>query len=245
MLGAVGMKKIGIVVAGIIALWVGWSMFTSSTWRYRLTLEVETPEGTKTGSSVREVTVTSASKLDVDMTGHAYVSGEAVAVDLGQRGVLFALMNRGAQVDNGIYIVIEAFPWSKGIGNVYYPDARAYYDKLRAKTDVPLSKLPTLVRFRDINDPKTVELVDPNDLAKGFGAGVALKSATIEMVDDGIHPLSNLGITGEPMTTGIEDSLPWWNIRQPWMKELNGGVFVDTRPADEFKVNKDDFVKGK
>ena len=239
------MKKIGIVVVGIIALWVVWSMFTSSTWRYRLTLEVETPEGVKMGSSVREVTVTSASKLDVDRAGHAYVTGEAVVVDLGQRGVLFALMNRGAQGGDALNIVFETFPWSKGIGNIYYPDARAYYDKLRAKADVPLSKLPTLVRFRDINDPKTVELVDPNDLAKSFGAGVALKSATIEMVDDGIHPLSNLGITGEPMTTGIEDSLPWWNIRQPWMKELNGGVFVDTRPADEFKVNKDDFVKGK
>ena len=56
--------------------------------------------------------------------------------------------------------------------------------------------LPLLVRFRDINDPRTVERVDANDLAASFGPGVYLKRATIE-------------ITRDPVTTGIEKRLAW------------------------------------
>jgi hypothetical protein len=36
-------------------------------------------------------------------------------------------------------------------------------------------EMPLLVRFRDMNDPKTLERVDPNDLAASFGPGVYLK----------------------------------------------------------------------
>jgi hypothetical protein len=53
-----------------------------------------------------------------------------------------------------------------------------------------------LVRFRDPSDPTRVELVDPLDLAASFGPGVILKSAFAE-------------ITGDPITQGIEDRLPW------------------------------------
>jgi hypothetical protein len=52
------------------------------------------------------------------------------------------------------------------------------------------------VRFRDINDPNTVERVDPNNLAASFGPGVRLTRATIE-------------ITDAPVTTGIEKELEW------------------------------------
>ena len=55
---------------------------------------------------------------------------------------------------------------------------------------------PELVRFRDIRDPKTVELVDPNDLAKSFGAGVKLRRIMLTVVDG-------------PVTVGIEQRLPW------------------------------------
>ena len=58
------------------------------------------------------------------------------------------------------------------------------------------NKLPLLVRFRDLNDPKTVERIDPRDLATSFGLEVGLKRATIEVVHD-------------PLTTGIEKRLSW------------------------------------
>ena len=56
---------------------------------------------------------------------------------------------------------------------------------------------PYFVRFRNIADPKSVEQVDPDDLAKSFGPGVKLKSLTVQMTD-------------EPVTSGIEKRFLWW-----------------------------------
>jgi hypothetical protein len=64
------------------------------------------------------------------------------------------------------------------------------------RADLPLDKLPMLVRFRDISDPKSVERVGPNDLATSFGPGVKHVRAMIE-------------ITDAPVTTGIEARLGW------------------------------------
>src|SRR5262249_13499521 len=55
---------------------------------------------------------------------------------------------------------------------------------------------PRLLRFRDIKDPATAELVDPDYLAKSFGPGFRLVRVTIE-------------ITNEPVTRGIRKILPW------------------------------------
>jgi hypothetical protein len=231
------LKILAIILGVLVLLAAAWPWFhPASSWRYRLVLEIETPEGIKSGSSVRQVYVSEASKLLVGKLVNTHVRGEAVAVDLGDRGVLFALMNKGAQVDYGIYIVFEAFPWQHGIGNAFRPEARAYYSALLGKADLSFGKLPTLVRFRDINDPKTVELVDPNDLAKSFGAGVRLKSASIEMVNKGYFPLSALGLTGEPVTTRIEELVPWIEDSQKeteaWRSLIDQNVPVPSGTPD-------------
>ena len=62
------------------------------TYRYRMTVEVDTPDGLKTGSSVIEVKTTqwpawispSGSRV-----ASRKASGEAPFVDLGERGILF------------------------------------------------------------------------------------------------------------------------------------------------------------
>jgi hypothetical protein len=74
---------------------------------------------------------------------------------------------------------------------------------------LPLTSLPLLVRFRDLDDPKTVERVDPLDLGKSFGTGVKLQRATLEIVPAGTWPLNDYGITGEQITTGISERLKW------------------------------------
>jgi hypothetical protein len=55
---------------------------------------------------------------------------------------------------------------------------------------------PMLVTFGDEADPTSVTLVDPDDLAATFGAGVKLRRITAELTDD-------------PVTTGIEKRLGW------------------------------------
>jgi hypothetical protein len=43
-----------------------------------------------------------------------------------------------------------------------------------------------LVRFKDLNNPRTVEGVHPMKLEEYFGAGVSVKEISIEMTDEAV-----------------------------------------------------------
>jgi hypothetical protein len=237
------MKRLGIFLAIAFAgLAVYFAVF-SATVRYRLTLEAEVDGELKTGSGVTEVAYSknndpiSSAEFSID------IRGEAVALDLGSRGTLFALLKGDTDSRSGPdYIVFRAFNFPGG--SLPRPVGKGLSDvrKLSGKRELPLTNLPLLVHFRDINDPLTIEKVDPFDLQKSFGPGAKLTRATLEIVPAGIWPLNWVGITGEPITTGIERHLPWWNGPFPWLRSLGGGVFADTRTAD-LKANKEDFKR--
>ncbi len=171
--------------------------------RYRLTAEVETPEGVRTGSSVIETI------WDRGLSG-ATVKGEAVAVDLPNGQTLFILLRTASNPD-----------WAGGVPGLDPPDdakpptnadereaeAGRQVAWIRANRDVhylwggsvPKERaqyLPYMVRFRDTKSPESVELVAPNNLPEAFGSGYALRSLTVR-------------VTGEPVTTGVKVRLPW------------------------------------
>jgi hypothetical protein len=68
-----------------------------------------------------------------------------------------------------------------------------------------------LVTFGDINDPKTVMLVDPANLMATFGPGVGLKSVTLE-------------ITDEAVTAGQAETVLGW-LESTWPNHLDGSRF--------------------
>ena len=195
-------------------------IYPFSFWSYKLTLVVETPEGLKTGSAVRWVYFSVMPKLLPEEHGiDAGVKGEAVAVDLGQRGVLFSLMKGEAGYDN---IVNREFPYEGGVRRRIL-----YYTFLKEKKELAFDKIPMMVRFRDINDPKSVEKVDPNDLEKSFGKGVKLVSATLEMTD-------------EDMTKGVVDKwLPSFDEKTGFMKWFRSLPYGDSR-----RIGPYDFQQG-
>ena len=163
----------------------------------KLTAKVETPEGVKSGFSVIEV--------KWDKAGRGYnVKGDAVAVDLPKGETLFVLLRSQSSVDWPAYlhqiVKLENSP----------EDQALYYNRIAANRTiwpVPRTKeyfgnreehenYPYFVRFKNIADPKSVEQVDPDDLAKSFGPGYRLKSLTVQMTD-------------EAVTVGIEKRLGW------------------------------------
>jgi hypothetical protein len=79
---------------------------------------------------------------------------------------------------------------------------------------VPLDALPDLVTFAHANDPKTIELVDPTDLAATLGPGVSWRSVTLEAT--GYWWFSSL-------TKDVDAHLPW-------VREL-GGRALDVATA--------------
>lgn len=83
-----------IILAFSVLLVFGISYIASipQTFRYKITVEIETPEGIKTGSAVREVRISNnlAKYVNPDVRSLTYrVIGEAVSIDLGEHGILF------------------------------------------------------------------------------------------------------------------------------------------------------------
>lgn len=170
-------------------------IFISGKWRYRITVDVETPEGIKTGSAVREIRVAKGLKLLPEMGASIDLTGEAVIVDLGKRGILFGLID-GYQAT---HLVFDAFPFRDA--PPLSAEGIRYYTALKnAKAVLEPAKYPTFVRFRSLEDPKTVEEVQSEiktelnpshdiphrvtSVEKTFGEGVTIKQVSIEITQE-------------------------------------------------------------
>jgi hypothetical protein len=197
------MKILGTIALLILTTVVGYVLsYPSVTVRYRLSVEIETPEGQKTGSSVVEVKYRLIPCPICNGGGpklKRFVKGQAVDVDLGQRGRMYALLagrDTSGAPDQGadpseMFLRVLAPAGQEGTAS----STRAI-GRVSGTAEVPAKLLPFLVRFRDEKDPKTVEAVDPANLAASFGPGVSLKRVTI-------------ATTNDPVTTGIEQRLGW------------------------------------
>jgi len=180
--------------------------------RYRLTLVVEVDGATKIGSSVIEVKYVNQEgaflNLDPGMPWSSAYHGEATFVDLGPRGILFCLLqgddSRPGSPQTPSNIPVTVFP-SYGMGIARGKEGMGHLKDLisyKPRAGMDLAHLPMLVRFRDINDPSTVERVDPVNLEASFGPGVRILAA-------------NVNITDDPVTTEIGGTLKWLSSLKP------------------------------
>lgn len=160
-----------------------------------------------------------------------YVTGEAVAVDLGKRGYLFALLRSATSVDDAYRIVYKSFPWPEGPGGQHTTPGILYYNALRGSAPVPPSARPMLVRIVDIDNPSAVELVDPDNLAATFGEGANLVEAKIELIPTSI-----------PISHQLETRFPWLT---EWRQRKKTFFFIINYPKYDMKIrfSDDDFVK--
>lgn len=173
----------------------------TASWRYKMTVTVETPEGLKSGSAVRQMGNELHSSPLSQNGNPADVSGEAVVIDLGDRGVLFALISSDSDLE-----FYNAFPVpGKSVGNGgSTPEGIKYYANLPAGTKAAANSsyppgYPKLVMFKDINDPKSVILVQTwesdaqgymqlkNDrMGELLGKGVRLKAIDMEVTQESV-----------------------------------------------------------
>ncbi len=194
-------------------------VYASGTWRYKLTLVVDDNGRQIVSSSVTQVYVQDQPRITPESHADVRVRGEGVVVDLGEKGVFFSLLkSKKLGSDYRYYIVFTEFP-SKF--DILSPDAIRYYSRLKDKKEMAFDDLPMLVRFRDSKDPKTVEIVDPNDLEKTFGKGVKLVSATIEMTD-------------EPLTPNIWKYMPPFDGKNGFQEWFNKLPYGDERRIDSY-----------
>jgi len=176
---------LGLLAAGCLSL-AGCGKRWS--WHEKITAEVDTPDGVVTGSSVirRSLTHTDSSFAPPEARGASSgVSGEAAVVEVMPGRYLFVLLK---DLPNTFSVF---FPGEAPV------EMANRLETFREKRDVPRDLYPLLVTFADINDPTTVQRVDPDNLAATFGRGFSLKRITLE-------------ITEEKVTEGRVEGLLTW-----------------------------------
>jgi hypothetical protein len=157
---------------------------------------VETPESREQGQTVEASSVWELDYQDtyksievIQKVGQAIAVGQAVQVDLGPRGRFFVLMRgpRNSSLAGTLRAMMPGTTFRQQVEALPHSGVL----ELANKRD-----WPWFVRFSDLNNPMSVELVDPENLAATFGEGVKLLRLTFQY-------------TKEPLTTGIEKILPW------------------------------------
>ena len=207
----------------------GWLYLARPDHKYRLTVEVQTPDGVRSASGVMAVHVGTNLHLLPEAPGGSSAKGDAIFVDLGDGRNLIATLTHGRNglhFDGMNYLAMNAF--AEAGRKVQFNDVA----RLRGKVDIYGNLLPTLVTFGDVANPNTARVLDPGDLEPVFGTGFQLNRVTLEMVPVGLWPLDFGGPLGQSVTRGIEKKLPW--IAQWTSQGLSGRI--DGHP-DRFTVN--------
>jgi len=180
--------------------------------KFRLTVEVTTPDGIKTGSGVLAV----VPDRNYNRGGRTTTRGEAVFVDLGQdlgqdrgkgRNLVALLAHRqGSKLDfdDINYVALRAYGAARG-NRVSFNDIPRQTGVVPVQGDL----VPVLVSFGNPNDPKTARLVAADHVEAVLGEGYAIRGLTAEVVPNGFWPIDFGGALGEPVTRGIDAKLPW------------------------------------
>jgi hypothetical protein len=165
------------------------------THRFRLTVEVQTPSGVKSGSSVIETSAWESGNWTEARGVRTDFKGRAVFIDLGSGRNLVALLAFGPQgTDQSKLFHLVGAALAPGRSLDWNDEYR-----LSGTGSLPRAYTPTLITFANLADPKTAAVIDPADIEKTFGAGFAIKQVT-------------LATTSKSASEGIEKILPWWNL---------------------------------
>lgn len=182
------------------------------SYRYKLTLAVNTPEGVKRASNVVEVQF---SGVSVPARGVMHdLNGEALYLDLGagRRPLIISIVNQLHQRkdvrwsrDGGPSEILLAKLYGAQLSGEDLLEKISSISKARGSHKISPDDLPDILTFADVNVPGSVLEVDRHDLSATFGANVSWDTITLE-------------ITDEPITRDINSKLPW--LRNYFEKNL-------------------------
>ncbi len=230
------------LAAGMLALGGCDLFYPSETIRYRMTVDVETPEGVRSGSSVLESNITGGTSFG-DASGIQFdLSGEAVAVPLPNDKVLFALLRPVEGGDAGIYHanLMQSAACGEGrpsaqpdpalCGSAQWETFRPWAREQVLAAELYPSMYPMLVTVRDLTDPTSVQAANPGDFASVFGPGYALRRITVRVTD-------------EEVTTGIERRLAWLHDHVGTLVRRLRNLSIGSMP-EEHRITARDFHQG-
>jgi hypothetical protein len=197
--------------------------------KYRLTIEVETPDGLRSASGVFSVHPNRAYRGSGSGSAGPRVKGDAVFVDLGNGRNLAMLLLHGinpAETDGMSYLPLRAF--AAAGRRMDFRDVKRQTEIVSVSGEL----IPTLVRFADAANPASVRVVDPAKLPDVLGQGYGLRRVSLQIVPTGVWPLDLGGSLGEPVTRDIQMQLPWSNDPAKAATALRSAAIVAVPPPD-------------
>jgi hypothetical protein len=206
-----GLKLSGLAILGLLSLLVIGDQIRirRPEFKYRLQVEIETPDGVKSSANVYSVTPNrSYGGSNSGESAGPKTRGDALFVDLGGGRNVVALLAVGTaptDLDATNYIAMRAF--TAAGRKVQFRDMK----KTTAMTPVavPAENAPVLVSFKDVSDPKSARRLTADNAQELLGAGYKLHNVTVSTTANGFWPIDFGGALGEPVSHGIEDKLPW------------------------------------
>lgn len=173
--------------------------------KYRLTVEIETPQGVKSASGV--IAVHPNRGYSGSGSEGTKIKGDALVVDAGHgKGIVILLAHGGQPLD------FEA---------INYLDMRALHvlgqrvqfrelKSLSASAPVTEGRIPVILAFADMANPASARTLEPEQFEAVMGAGVRLRGMKVETLPPGWWPIDFGGSLGEPVTRTVDTTLPWW-----------------------------------
>jgi hypothetical protein len=226
---------LGLASCGAAVTLLGACGQKSASLRYRITVDVETPDGVRSGSSVIESRRVMGSRgllRGID-TGSSRFFGEAAVVDLGGSRYLFALLispidgldpNRLA---DRVFRYPELAPPISPESRETWLDAYREANTLMPATQLRRADYPALATFVDVAAPETVQFVDPDALNISFGAGYRLKRILF-------------AVTNDIATPRVEKILGW--LGQNPDERVDPGGLGTTNPSPRYWLTHGSFI---
>ncbi|WP_338426390.1 hypothetical protein [Sphingopyxis kveilinensis] len=184
---------------------------TGPNYRYRLTIEIETPQGLRTGSSVIAVKC-GIVRLSAMGGSGCHARGEAVTVDMPDGQTLFALLRGKDDPDLANYLASSPVMPRSAKADSHDRDEqwRRRAEFLAQPRQIPrtvkggpsgresVDNYPMMILFEDNKDPAGVKIVEPDRLELGFGYPASINSITVQL-------------TEAPVTRRLHNKISWIN----------------------------------
>ncbi|MBN9041216.1 MAG: hypothetical protein BGP05_06165 [Rhizobiales bacterium 62-47] len=221
--------------------------------KYRLTIDIQTPDGIKSGSSVIAVYHAKDGGIIPGVGGGTGIKGDAIFIDLGGGRNLVALLVRGehaSYLDGMDDLALRAFHaagYSKSVQDVGASTAKnlspapssrrllfSDVKNLTGTVSLTGTLIPTLATLKDVTNPKSIVEVSANDLVPVFGPGYRIESASLTMLPVGLWPFDFGSVLGEPVTRGIEKKLPFLVTHREQLRRIYDDMPPRLKPHFHF-----------
>jgi hypothetical protein len=188
-------------------VWYRWE-FPTASYRYKLTIAVESDGQIHSGSSVIEAwyRFNPPWAAAIGKQIESAIQGQAVLINLGGRGALIAALHSGTASGHvGVSAselagraFLPALAPRNASGFPGTPENIRALSQMHGAVDLVSSNLPLFIWFSNLADPNTARMVKSPEFASVIGDETRLVSARVEMTHD-------------PIVIDLDKQLPWYN----------------------------------